>query len=226
MKNLFVLGLLLLSPVLAAAQDGAATLRHVVPVTASVEGRTQSDYANLWWQWAFSMPQRQSPVRDATGADCAINQEGPVWFLAGGYGSSRISRRCTVPPGQHIFFPIINMLVFTSTDRSRTCDAVRADVAENNDRFVQLRVILDGAEITGLQQQRIASQDCFDPLARVPRSVNPPSYAPAATDGYWVMLRPLPPGDHRLEFRAFYTNQNSAFGDMVQNITYDLTVLP
>jgi hypothetical protein len=36
------------------------------------------------------------------------------------------------------------------------------------------------------------------------------------------MLAPLPPGDHHLAFRAFYTNQGAPGGDAVQNISYEL----
>lgn len=34
----------------------------------------------------------------------------------------------------------------------------------------------------------------------------------------------LPPGDHRLEFQAFYTHPGSPGGNAVQNISYDLVI--
>jgi hypothetical protein len=89
-----------------------------------------------------------------------------------------------------------------------------------------LRVSLNGVPISDADQFRIASTDCYDPLARVPDNYEPPSLAPAATDGYWLMLQPLPKGTHELAFAAFYTNQDEGYGDMVQNIAYTLTVLP
>jgi len=197
----------------------------LVQLDSKVQDRSLSHYANTWWQWAYSMPQSESPVRDVTGEKCAVNQDGDVWFLAGGFGNSKISRRCTIPADTYLFFPIINMVQFTAPDVVRTCQEVKDGAARNNDRFVQLRATLNGALFSGLDQYRIASEECFDLLAKVPPENQPPSYAPAATDGYWMMLKPLPAGEHDLHFQAFYTNQDTAFGTMVQNIGYRLTVL-
>ena len=73
------------------------------------------DYTNMWWQWAVSMNEKDSPVRDRTGSKCHVNQIGPVWFLAGGYGSSKINRKCSIPADKYIFFPVINMLYYPPT---------------------------------------------------------------------------------------------------------------
>jgi hypothetical protein len=63
-----------------------------------------------WWQWALSIPTAHNPILDTTGADCAQNQDGPVWFLAGvGFGGATVvNRSCTVPASKRIFFPIAN----------------------------------------------------------------------------------------------------------------------
>jgi hypothetical protein len=198
----------------------------VVELTESVDGKSLADFANLWWQWAFSMPQDQSPVRDTAGTHCNVGQTAPVWFLAGGYGSSKIERRCDIPAGQHIFFPVINMLVVYPPEVVRTCAETRAQVARNNDTYVYIRISVDGIPIPDAERFRIAPHICFDPFAAAPSDARMPRTSIAATDGYWIMLRPLPPGQHRLEFRAFYTNPDAASGDMVQNIAYDLTIAP
>lgn len=197
----------------------------VVAPDQTVDGLPLATYANLWWQWAFSMAEAESPVLDEVGTFCSVNQAGPVWFLAGGYGSSRIDRVCEVPAGRHLFFPIINVIqvLYPATDAD--CPALQAEAATNNDRFVYLKVFLDGAALDQPDRYRIASATCFEPFARTPAYAAAPKDALAATDGFWIMLHPLPPGAHRLDFRAFYTNPDEALGEMVQNISYDLTVL-
>lgn len=221
---IIIAGALLVSD-MAVSEEIALADSYVVELGEAVDGRSLNAFVNEWWQWAFSMRQSESPVSDLTGEHCGVNQAGAVWFLAGGYGTSKINRSCTVPEGQHIFFPVINVLEYTPPGSEGSCDVVRTRAAENNGQYVYVKVRLDGSEVTDAERFRLASSDCFDPLMRVPKAIDPPSFAPAATDGYWIMLRPLPTGRHTLEFRAFYTNSGAGLGDMVQNITYDLTIL-
>jgi hypothetical protein len=224
LRRALCLGLLALAPP-AAAETPFTLSTLIVEPDQAVAGLPLATYANFWWQWALSMPQSESPIVDQVGNFCGVGQSGPVWFLAGGYGSSKIRRTCEVPAGRHLFFPVINVVQIVYPATADTCPALKAEAAANNDTFVYLKVILDDEPLEKPQRFRIASQDCFDPFARTPAAAEPPADALAATDGYWIMLQPLPPGPHRLEFRAFYTNPDEAFGDMVQNIDYDLTVL-
>jgi hypothetical protein len=196
----------------------------VLPPDSIIADRDLAWYAQDWWQWAFSMPTDQSPIRDTDGRLCGVNQDGSVWYLAGGFGTARIHRSCTVPAGRFLFFPIINTVVTTAPGQARTCEEVRTEAARNNDRYVHLMVEIDGVRIPDLQQTRIAPTTCFDLAGRASPDLKPRPFYPTATDGFWVMLPPLPPGDHRLEFRAFYTNEVAPWGDAVQNISYDLVI--
>ena len=89
-----------------------AALAIVVPlaVGCSSEPTATPELAAQWWQWTKSAPAPVNPVRDLSGEHCAVGQTGSVWFLAGGYGSSKIRRRCTVPADQALFFPVIKSL--------------------------------------------------------------------------------------------------------------------
>jgi len=196
----------------------------MLPPNSLVADRDLAWYAQDWWQWAFSMPANQSPVRDPDGRLCGVNQDGPVWYLAGGFGTARIHRSCTVPEGRFLFFPIINTAVTSTPGQTRTCEEVREEAALNNDRYVHLMVEIDGIRIPDLQRTRIAPETCFNLAGRASPDLEPRSFYPTATDGFWVMLSRLPPGDHHLEFRAFYTNPESPEGNAVQNISYDLVI--
>lgn len=41
-----------------------------------------------WVQWALALPWSTGPINDATGASCAMGQQGPVWYLAGTTGAA------------------------------------------------------------------------------------------------------------------------------------------
>ncbi|GAA3377792.1 hypothetical protein GCM10020367_54880 [Streptomyces sannanensis] len=65
------------------------------------------ELAARWWQWALSAPWERSPVRDETGEFADWQQPDDVWFLAGTYGG-RVVRRCSIPTGRPVFFPVVN----------------------------------------------------------------------------------------------------------------------
>ncbi|MFC9760077.1 hypothetical protein ACFU9B_44635 [Streptomyces sp. NPDC057592] len=46
-------------------------------------------------------------MEDTTGEHAHWRQSSDVWFLAGTYGG-RVVRRCTVPAGRPLFFPVFN----------------------------------------------------------------------------------------------------------------------
>src|SRR4030081_3634226 len=69
---------------------------------------TYGQWSARWSQWALAIPKGTNPLLDTTGAKCAVGQGGPVWFLAGTFGSGSVSRSCTVPAGKALFFPVVN----------------------------------------------------------------------------------------------------------------------
>jgi hypothetical protein len=197
----------------------------IVNMNEKVFGKSLGEYGNLWWQWASSMPAIESPVRDMTGLKCDVNQTGHVWFLAGGYGSSKISRKCSIPKGNFLFFPVINMLNYPNGNANLSCESVKSKAAMNNDYLRSFVVNIDQHKIVNPVFHRYSSPDCFDLLGKPPKNPQSPTVYPSATDGYWVMLKPLPLGKHTIKFRAKYHNPEQAYGMMIQDIEYQIDIV-
>ena len=202
----------------------AAAESYVLPPHATVAGKALGDHGAAWWQWSFSMPLDDSPVRDLTGEKCAKGQQGEVWFLAGTYGSDQVKRSCTIPAGRYIFFPIINMAFWPQPNEPISCADVQEGAAMNNDNMAFAEIEIDGVRVASPWSHREISSKCFDIFARVPKDVGPPPGFPAASDGFWIMLKPLPPGTHTIKYRARYNRPGGAYGTMSQNVFYDITV--
>jgi len=202
----------------AVAQD------YVLPAHASVAGKALGVYAAEWWQWSLSMPLDESPVKDLTGEKCSNGQKGEVWFLAGTYENEPITRRCAVPQGRYLFFPIINMVYWRPPDRPVDCEVVERLAAVNNDSLKSIRLRIDGKNVPAMRSHREKSPGCFDVFARVSKQVTAPPGYPAATDGYWVMVKPLPAGKHVIRFGAQYARPGSSWGDLTQDVTYEIEV--
>ena len=226
MKFSKIISLAIFSSAVATSQLQASSIENsIIQVDEIVDGQSVEEYVNTWWQWAFSMPQDISPIKDYTGQHCGVGQQGDVWFLAGGFGTSTINRRCEVPAGKHLFFPVINMVYFPRHEGSQyTCEQAKASAALNNDKLLDIYVELNGEPAWNPASTRMASSDCFDLLGKVSQDHNPPKIYPAATDGYWLMLKPLESGTHTLKFQAGYDREGGAFGRMAQDIEYELIV--
>jgi hypothetical protein len=189
-----------------------------------VAGKALHQYANKWWQWTSTMGDEESPVRDKTGEYCHVNQNGDVWFLAGGYGTSKIKRHCIIPHGKYIFFPIINMAYWPEQDVSKTCEEVKQESALNNSELYLVYAELDGLSIPNVRNNRIKSQNCFDLHERLALTQSTKKVYPTATDGYWLMLKPLSKGVHSLKFNAQYHHKTAVHGNMMQDIEYTIEV--
>jgi hypothetical protein len=208
----------------AGAQSPSPFSPMVHPPGAGLDGRSARDLAADWWQWALSAPEATHPIRDTNGVHCGVGQGGNVWFLAGGFGSSKVRRVCTVPAGKTLFFPLVNMVYWPRNLPNYTCDRAKASAALNNDTAMDLFAEIDGQAVPALKSHRVTTDKCFNAFGRIPADQRPYDAYPAASDGYWLMVKPLPPGVHRLKFGGRYNRNSPEYGRMVQDIEYELVV--
>jgi hypothetical protein len=192
--------------VLAAGAMGAAAQplqsnSRVAPPQSSPYGQSYADWAVAWWQWAVSFPLDESPVTDPTGDLADLGQSGPVWFLAGTFGGSA-ERTVTVPSGKALFFPLVNIMGAFIPEPGEE-PPTEEELREILDFFFGLgytiECTIDGVALTDLDDYR-AQTGLFS--ASVPENGLFPEgdYDICIADGFWIMLRPLPAGEHTIHF--------------------------
>jgi hypothetical protein len=201
MRHALLLTLLLATAVPAQAQ--------LIPPARQIAGATQEEWSKRWWHWALSFDDEDSPVADTDGSLCANGQSGPVWFLAGTYGSKRTVRRCSIPAGKTLFFPLINTIAFPPDDEREACASLMLRAESLTEAPAALVLELNGKRFAGLEAHRQATKGCF--------LVAPDDDAPAAGNGYYVALGPLKRGHYTLNFGAILPS-------MSQAVTYTLDV--
>lgn len=199
---------------LLAAATGLSFESIAVRPDVVVQGRAQEDWSRAWWRWAASFDGDTSPIADSTGSLCHLKQNGRVWFLAGTYGSHRVTRTCHVPKGKFLFFPLINYAVMPTHSDGQVCEAAMMKARVITDEPAVLVLEVDGKRVPGLERHRQATQDCFDMAAH---SRSGAGSFPSAANGYYVMLRPLAPGTHTLNF-------GGSLPGLSQAVTYTLIV--
>ena len=207
--------------------------RGVLPPDARPYGRSYSEWAAEWWQWAWSIPADQNPVLDTSGVNAAVGQKGEVWFLAGTFGGGTVQRECQVPFGKVLFFPIMNQSWFTGpydlppyTDPPLTVPQIRDVIEAIADTFADLACEVDGKAVQHLEAYREQSP-VFSATFQENSTVTSPdypipagTYGPCMDDGLYVMLAPLRPGKHTLHFHG-----TSSYWGITLDTTYELTVV-
>lgn len=219
--TLAIAGVLGIAPLTASSDN-----QHpgVYPPDSLVLSRTYGEWSASWWQYMLAIPAPQNPTTDTSGQFCQTKPSGAVSFLAGKGDGQAVTRTCTVSSAKPIFFPIINVecstleaAPFNCTDE-QSCRACAGDFADAIGKQT-LKATIDGQDVRALSTFRVQSPK-FD--FQVPGN-NILGVAAgkgfSVSDGYWLMLKPLPAGTHTIHFEgAFPAFQFS------QNVTYYLTV--
>jgi len=212
---------------LLASDDGIA------PPGSKPLGISYAQWGAAWWQWMFSLPQTGHPLLSSGPVDCSYGQIPQVWFLVGSLSSGTTTRSCNVPAGTWLFLPVLNawadnvaVVPPVTVDQLKQWAAYYAEASE-------LHASIDGVPVNGLVGYRAAyapfgyTVPAIDNMvqyfgAQVPGKDWPVTYIlPAASDGYWLMLQPLPLGNHVINFGG--TVKNTGFQI---DITYYITVVP
>jgi hypothetical protein len=164
-----------------------------------------SHLAASWWQWALETPASENPLTDTTGQFAAVNQSGPVWFLAGNVGGTTV-RTITMPSGKALFFPIVNVFdvedaiiaggvkLFMVPQPVQVAQTVVSNIIAT---ATGLSCEVDGSPLpittANLEQSTPFSLHLpGDNILEVPAGI----YYPAVDSGYYVLLPPLSAGQH------------------------------
>jgi heme/copper-type cytochrome/quinol oxidase subunit 2 len=202
---------------LPALTNDRSNEAEIFTTDASPYGLTYGEWTARWWQWAYSVPRDVHPAYDDSGKYCAEGQGGPVWFLTGTY-EHPVERYCNIPAGKAILFPILNSeCSYVEFPGLNTEEELRQCAKQMQDSVVHLEASIDGVPISGLEQYRVQSTLFNLTLGQnnildLPANTN----TQAISDGNWVFLKPLSPGEHviyfkgGLEARNITTNNNNS----------------
>ncbi len=175
---------------------------YVYDINSSPFNITYSDWTSKWWKWAYSIPKDIHPAFDDTGKFCQEGQNTPVWFFAGTYERSVI-RYCEVPKDVGILFPILNSeCSFIEHPKLKTKEELINCAKIIQDKVIPQYATLDKVEIKNLSDYRIQSNLFNFSLPENNILDLPAQMTQAVSDGNWVFLKPLPHGQHHLEFKG------------------------
>jgi hypothetical protein len=181
-------------------------------------GRSYAEWTARWWQWVLSIAKTDNPLVDQNGENCANNQSGPVWFLAGTL-KGPADRSCTIPADKAILFPVINVEASVAEGDGKREEELAARVKFEMDQITDIRAMICETNLDELKQYRIQS-----PLFNLTLPADNVLGLPAQTtemisEGYWLFLKPLEPGNYDL-----YSFGSCLAGRIKIGVSYHLTI--
>jgi hypothetical protein len=231
MRGIFLLASISTVVLLSISQIAKADSINtgVYPKDSSPFGVPYGVWLTKWWQWNMGIPSAEHPRDHYTPSRCAIDQSGPVWFLAD-LLSGKEERTCNIPFGKAILVPLL----------TGNCDAdgttPNAPASESDPNLIQcakagneygaISASLDGKELQNLAKYRtltgffnlvVPKDNVFHNRPGTWRSVN---------DGYFVFLEPLPVGSHELHLKTNVINPINPSYNYSADLIYHLIVTP
>lgn len=195
---------------------------YLVPPGEPVLNHDQVVLGDGWWRWYFGY----DPGNDSLdSSDVSCHQQGtpkgpfidpavPVDFLAGSGGRGAVRRTCSLEAGRYLFFPILTTMRYTDTPTKDVCHDIQAAEASLNRVAPFMAVRVNGVPVPDMALRRVHSEGCT-PLS--------PGHG-LVLDGYWLALKPLPVGEHVIEFKAHYDNDEHPLGHLSQDVKYRITI--
>jgi hypothetical protein len=205
---------------LMIASAGPAQAGNATP---KVYGQTIGNWGHAWWQWALNFATADCPILQDGDVDCSAGQSDAVWYLAGNFGGET-ERTCSIKKGKAIFFPLLNGIFWTPEDCTDE-PSCRTGVSALIDAITSWTCTVDGTPCVWSAQIVRAQSDArpfnipVGSIADTDFGYDPGLRMISIADGYWVMLDPLPPGEHTIHF----TSNAPGFS---LDVTYHLTVEP
>jgi len=205
-------------PLSAFAQEDSLTF----PPDSQPYQRTYAEWTSEWWKWFISIPTGNNPLNDPSGERCALGQQDPVWFLVGS-GGGKAERECTIPAGRAILIPAINVECSYAEDQSlRTDNDLRVCATSDQDLVTETAATLNGSV---LQVHRVQSPVFNVTLPADNMFAVPEGPTKAVSEGFWVFIKPLPPGQYVLHVQGLLVDPTvTGPVNLVEDSTYHLTV--
>lgn len=210
---------------------------EVVPLDELVEGKTYAEWGAELWRQMYEEPRANNPIEEPSGRFCDERQHpGNVWFLHRNFGGNT-ERTCEIPQGKYVFAALVDAFedypcpapTFQPSPGQTLYDFLKFGNANAPgterllDPFTILQAEMNGRPIPNVHEYRSTSTELVDFTADISwKPIDPcvtggPQQAVAA--GYWLMFRPLDPGEHDLHFRAERPDCQGCFIDATWHIT-------
>ena len=183
------------------------------------------DYIITYWKDILETPMDRNKGADPDGSRVDVDTN-PVYLAATVRGTARRHNVRDISPNKSIFIPINPVAVpEPEATPNHTVQDCKQNAKDDEDSAEEVTLTIDGAQYSMNDLRRCRQTGPFD-VVIPPNAIAglPPGPCKAVADGYYVLLKPLPPGQHEINYKAKVRrphNENAPWG---QDVTYRFKV--
>jgi hypothetical protein len=225
MKNrpymiIFALALIILFSTSMVAY-GISSTPQLYLKDSSPYGTPYADWIKKWWQWNASIPKAEHPQTNPKTV-CATKVSGQVSFLVQNLqGTSHYS--CTIPAKSAIMLPISTGSC-TSIEAHSSKPADLINCATIGDQHLTFKATLDGVPLNNLENNYAITKIFDMTVLNDNYELLKGGTYPTGAGGYFIFLKPLPAGEHKLHVTARVVNPTDPSFNFDYDTSYDLNV--
>lgn len=207
-----------------------------------INGKSREQWAQAYWQWLMTLPpEAEKEPANSNLKNCIAGSDSnnTMIFLHQIYGFE-YSTKCEIPSGKPILVPLLisecDPTVPEKEAKSGKIEDLWKCAKDANEVFQSWSVILDNrtlfekqgsTEVNMPLKNEILVRNSSLFTINVPENnyfdIEPGSY-PAVVDGYYLVLKPLAPGEHSLTYTIVHNKATPPFETTSGKGNYLLTV--
>jgi hypothetical protein len=214
---------------LQSAAAAAPNSVDILPPGDKPYGLTYIDHAKNFQKWVLSIPAKDNPINDETGAKCAAGQSNAnssVFYLAFNNGGTS-QRTCKVPVGKALLIPVMEV---EKSDKEAPGSSVqdldksaKKDQDSVNSLYLQIGdKVYNNNDLIKYRTHTDAFNVVFPDNAIYGVIKGGPSKAVA--DGFYIITKPLTKGTYPIHFKSSLLCQEADCSEpnFAQDIKYTI----
>jgi hypothetical protein len=202
---------------------------QIYPPNSSPYGLSHKNWGIALWDWWMSIPKEIAPFPNPTKwtYDCFIGLGYPVVMLANpiiaDIPSHTVTYDCDIPADRAILvFGITEWCNYDETHK--TDEDLRKCVKARND-WAKHQILIDGKNVENVEQYRVTTDFYNMTFPKDNMFSVPAGTFRSLLDGTWLMLKPLPVGDHKIEVHIVQIIPGREADNLFLNLIYNLRVV-
>jgi len=191
------------------------------------------EYVQKYWTKIFETPKNENPATDPDGSRHDVNTN-PVCLACDmtGKGKPVIRTLANISADKSIFIPVNDVGVSErELDPGENVNHLKGHAKKDEDSATHVKLTIDGKvyDLKDLKDKQYRIGNPIGPFEVViPDNpldgLEPPGKAMAVADGYYVIIKPLAPGQHTIKIEAGVSKPHREKEPWAQDVTYIINV--